>query len=179
LTELLVTMTVIAALASLTVPAWRALHRAGSSKAATSLVMDSLERARGEAITKKRDVWLLFRHSVGSGCDSLRIVSRGEEGYVPLGAWVTLPAGITFHDEPGTLMDERPAGDLLAAACKNADPSEKEVFGSVMFRRSGGIGIPAQGGNRLCIGMGSRSKGAVTTINLARASGRADTAASP
>jgi hypothetical protein len=76
-------------------------------------------------------------------------------------------------------MDERPPGDLLAAACKNADPSDKEVFGSVMFRRSGGIGIPAQGGNRLCIGMGSRSKGAVTTINLARASGRADTAASP
>lgn len=179
MTELLVTMTVIAALASLTVPAWRALHRAGSSKAATSLVMDSLERARGEAITKKRDVWLLFRHSVGSGRDSLRIVSRGEEGYVPLGAWVPLPAGITFHDEPGTLMDERPAGDLLAAACKNADPSDKEVFGSVMFRRSGGIGIPAQGGNRLCIGMDSHSKGAVTTINLARASGRADTAASP
>jgi hypothetical protein len=174
LTELLVTMTVIAALASLSVPAWKALQRAGSCKAATSLVMDCLERARGEAISGKKEVWLLFRHTTGGERDALRIVSRGEEGYAPMGPWVRLPAGVTFHDEPGTLIEERPPGDLLTVACRDADRDAKEVFGSVMFRRSGGIGIPAQGGNRLCIGVGPRSKAAATTINLARASGRAD-----
>jgi type II secretory pathway pseudopilin PulG len=175
--ELLVTMAVIAALASLALPAWGVLSRSGAQRKATAVVMESLERARTEAITTKQEVWVLFRHHPRSDQpDSLRLLGKkdGSTSPLPLGPWIKLPPSITFRTGAGTLMDERPPADILQAGFQENAKAGDCVLGGLMFRRAGGIGIPVQGGNTLSIILGA-PKGGDSTITLARAAGRATT----
>lgn len=175
--ELLVTMTVIAALASLAIPAWGHLSRTGSQRKATAVVMDSLERARTEAITTKQEVWVLFRHHPHSDQpDALRILGKkeGSASPFPLGSWIKLPPSIAFRTGAGTLMDELPPAEILRAGYQENGKTGDCVLGGVMFRRAGGVGIPLQGGNSLSIILDG-PKGGDSTITLARAAGRATT----
>lgn len=170
LTELLVTIAVIAALASLAVPAWSTLTGSHARKVGPSMVMESMERARSEAITTRRPVWVLFRHSPGNPGDALRIVAKGESSIIPLGPWIKLPQGITFHSGAGTLLDEKPAEDVLSAA--NNGATSGTTVGSVMFRPTGSVGYPLRGGNQLTLGLDSASGTSCGLITLSRATGR-------
>ena len=171
LLEMLVTMAVIAVLASLAIPAWGLLSGSGAQRRATAAVMEALEGARNEAITTKRDVWVLFcHHPRGDQPDAMRLLAKDGNSVSPLGSRIRLPSPITFRTGAGTLMDECPPPAILKAAFP--EQSGDNVFGSVMFRRSGGVGIPAQGGNNLSISLGA-SKGPDSTITLARAAGKA------
>ena len=173
LLELLVTVTVIAALASLALPAWGLLAKSGARRTATTTVMEALERARSQAITTKRDVWVLFSHEIADGgADAIRLLAKEAGLFLPLGPWIKLPPAISFREGSGTLMDERPPEDVLKAAFAGVSQSEGCTVGALMFRRNGGIGIPPQGGNSLNITLGP-SKGSDATISLARATGRA------
>lgn len=174
LTELLVTITVITALASLAVPAWSALTRSQARKVGPGMVMESMERARSEAITTKRPVWVLFRHSPGSGSDDLRIMAKGESSVLPLGPWVKLPQGITFRSGAGTLLDEKPAEDVLSSAINgsSANAPSGTLVGSVMFRPTGSVGYPLRGGNQLTLGLDSTGGKSCGLVTLSRATGR-------
>lgn len=173
LLELLVTAAVIAALASLAIPAWGLVAKSGARRNATALVMESLERARSDAIASKRDVWVLFSHAPdGNQADAMRLLAKEGSAVSPIGPWIKLPPSVSFREGRGSLMDERPPGDIVKAAFPEAGKSRDCSLGSVMFRRSGGIGIPAQGGNSLTIELGP-AKGPDTSITLARAAGRA------
>lgn len=138
------------------------------------MVMESMERARSEAITTKRPVWVLFRHSPGSGGDDLRIMAKGESSILPLGPWIKLPQGITFRSGAGTLLDEKPAEDVLSSAI-NGSAAEAPVgtlVGSVMFRSTGSVGYPLRGGNQLTLGLDSAPGTSCGLITLSRATGR-------
>ena len=169
------TVTVIAALASLAIPAWGLLSKTVARRNATAMVMESLERARSEAITTKQDIWIIFcHHPRGDGPDALRLVTKEGGSVSPraIGPWIKLPPSISFREGSGTLMDERAPDDIVKAAFTKPDQSGDFTAGALMFRRSGGIGIPAQGGNSLTISLGP-SKGPDSIITLARAAGRA------
>lgn len=174
LLELLVTMAVIAALASLAIPGWGLLSKTGAQRRATAAVMESLERARSEAITSKQEVWVLFRHhSNGDQPDAVRILAK-EGGLIsPLGTWIKLPSSITFRMGAGTLMDDSPPSEILKAALPDFENPGDSMFGAVMFRRGGGVGNPKQGGNSLSVALGAGKKGPDSTITIARAAGRA------
>jgi len=179
LTELLVSITVIAALASLTVPVWTTLTRSRAKQVTSGMVMESLELARSTALTTKKDVWVVFRHPAqGQGQnqgDAFRIVSSGDGSVTPLGAWKQLPCGISFLDGEGTLMDERPAPEILSTALNNTTPHVGQTFGSVMFQRSGRIGRPLRGGNQLTLSFHSSVGPAPRPVLLSRATGRCST----
>lgn len=173
LPELLVTMAVIAALASLAIPAWGLLARTAGQRKAAAVVMESLERARSEAITAKQDVWVLFcHHPRGDRPDAMRLLGKEGISVSPLGPWIKLPSRVAFRTGAGTLMDECPPASVQKAAFPESEKSGECVIGCVMFRRSGGVGIPLQGGNTLSITLGG-TKGTDATITLARAAGRA------
>jgi type II secretory pathway pseudopilin PulG len=173
LTELLVTITAIAALALITMPAWSQLTRSQGGKAAASLVMGVLEQARIAATSGQKEVWVILRHAAGDGRDGLRIVSRAADGYVADGTWVSLPSGISFQTGANSLMDEKPPGILLSQA-NNATPGGKSYsYGGLMFQRTGRVGIPKQEGNTLSIILQSSQAGRTETIALSRATGRA------
>lgn len=167
------TVTVIAALATMTIPAWGLLSKSLARRNATALVMESLERARSEAITTKRDVWVIFCHYPrGDGRDALRLVANDGDKVSAMGPWSKLPPSISFREGNGTLMEERPPAEIVKAALTEPGIAGNGTAGCLMFRRSGGIGIPLQGGNSLTISFGS-SKGPDSTVTLARAAGRA------
>ena len=167
--ELLVTVTVIAALATLTIPAWGLLSNTLARRNATALVMESLERARSEAITMKREVWVVFKHQRGNGHDALRLVEKDGDSVSAMGPVIKLPSSISFREGSGSLMGEHPPAEIAKAAFQDSGDG---TLGSLMFRRSGGVGIPLQGGNSLTITLAS-PKGTDSTITLARAAGRA------
>lgn len=172
-------ITIIAALASLTVPAWSTLTRSRARQIAGSMVMESLELARSSALTTKRDTWVLFRHRGDGERDALRIVSREEGSSAPLGTWKPLPAGILFHVGQGTLMDEPPPREILSAALGESASPAGQTFGCVMFQRSGRIGrpspSPAGSGNQLTLSFDSKVGPAPHPITLSRATGRSST----
>jgi prepilin-type N-terminal cleavage/methylation domain-containing protein len=171
LTELLVTITIIAALVSLTIPAWSAVTRARAGKNAGSLVMESLERARSEAVTTRRTVWVLFRHAADHTGDGIRILAKGNGSVVPEGPWLKLPAGITFHAGAGTLLEEAPPGEILSAAGGTPVTSDAKI-GSVMFHQSGRIGYPPRGGSQLSLVLDSAGGSACGQITLSRSTGK-------
>ncbi|MCE9543137.1 MAG: prepilin-type N-terminal cleavage/methylation domain-containing protein [Verrucomicrobia bacterium] len=172
LTELLVTITIIAALTSLTVPAWSSLIRSRARQVASGMVMESLELARSTALTTKRDTWVVFRHQVEGNRYAFRIVSRGDGSVMPLGPWKQLPGGILFRDGEGTLMEEHPSQEILSSALNEIAPPAGHTFGSVMFQRSGRVGRPLRGGNQLILSFNSSVGPAPQPILLSRATGR-------
>jgi len=172
ITELLVTMTVIAALALITMPAWSQLTRSQASKTAATLVMSSLEQARIAATSGQKEVWVIFRHSPDNSRDGLRILSRTGERFTPEGAWASLPSGISFQGGTGNLLDERPPENVLSQAVTGGTGGSTYSYGALMFQRSGRIGIPKQDGNRLSITLCSSKPSNTQTIALSRATGR-------
>ena len=176
LTELLVVLAVIAALISLALPAWRALTRSHANNAALSLAMGTLEQARLAAVSGKKEVWVVFRNEEALKKGSLRIVIRdGKEGapFVPIGNWTMLPRGIIFQTGGGTLMDQNPPADVIAAALGGAS-SQSIPLGCVMFQRSGRICLPQQGGPSLSLRLRNDKGPLPSSIDLARGSGRAN-----
>jgi prepilin-type N-terminal cleavage/methylation domain-containing protein len=172
LIELLVVIAVIAALASLTVPAWGAITRSRANHAALSLVMGTLEQARLAATTGKKETWVLFRNNDSLQKASLRIVTRESAGLVPLGNWTMLPQGITFQTGENSLMDQKPTEEAVAAA-QGSKPAAGISLGGVMFQRSGRIGMPQQGGSALSVLFKAKSPPIPDPIMLSRATGRA------
>ena len=69
-------------------------------------------------------------------------------------------------------MGERPSQDILSSAFNGVIPSDSGTLGSVMFQRSGRIGLPLQGGNQLILPFDSLSGPAPEPILLSRATGR-------
>lgn len=185
LLELLVTITVIAALCSLILPAWQSVKRSRSRQAALTITMESLERARIAAITGKKDTWVVFRHRknppVGrqgnDRCDAIRIIEKERENISPIATWQPLPAGTAFDSSANTLMAEPPPGDILLSAVNGNAPGDV-TFGSIMFLRSGKVGLPRPGGNGLTLGIvesptGSPSDSRLASLHVSRATGRA------
>ena len=175
LLEMLVTMTLIAALASLVVPCWGMLTKSRSKQAATSIVMESLERARHAAITKKTDVWVIFQHQGGLQKDALRLLSRQGGIITTLDSWQPLPTGISFFAGSDSLMKERPPAEILITALNGETIVNGKLFGALMFQRSGRVGIPMQGGVPLILELNSVSSMSPTSILISRATGRATT----
>jgi len=173
LLELLVTVTVIAALALLVIPSWTSLSRAHARRAAIGIVMDVLEGARVTAQGTKKNVWVIFRHTGDKTPDSLRVVTIETNGATPQGNWLKLPAGISFGGDKNTLMEETPPEDVLVACLNGKTASSKECFGSVMFLRSGRIGVPKPGSKGLQLDFLSASGPAPGSVVLSRATGRA------
>lgn len=171
LTELLVTLSLIAVLAGLSIPTWGAMARARAPKAAASAVMDCLERARSEAVTTRRDVWVLFRHGGG---DAVRIVTRNGGTPAAQGSWSALPGGVVFNSGPGTLLSERPPAEIIVSAYNGKPPGQGILTGGVMFARSGGIRLPARGGNALLVGFDSAKGAPLPGIALSRGTGCAE-----
>lgn len=175
LTELLVSITVIAALASLAVPAWSTLTNSRARQVASGMVMESMELARSTALTTKKDVWIIFNHQGDGHRDAFRVVSSGDGSVTPLGPWKQLPGGISFLNGEGTLMDEHPPQEILSSSRTNTTPLAGETFGSVMFLRSGRVGRPLRGGNQLTLAFHSLTGTAPLPIFLSRATGRCST----
>ena len=173
LLELLVTIALIAAMASLIVPCWGTITRSRARQTATTIVMESLEHARIAAITGKNDVWVIFRHQGGINPDSLRILSKQGVTISPLAPWQNLPAGISFHLGSETLMKERPPAEVLMTALNGKTPANGEIFGAVMLQRAGRIAVPLMGGNALLLQLDSVTGSAANPIILSRATGRA------
>ena len=171
--EVLVTITLIAALMSLAVPCWGAITRIRARQAATGIVMESLEYARQAAITGKTSVWVVFRHESEMKNDSLRILSKQAGVIAPLNGWQPLPLGTSFGTSGENLMKESSPKDILPAALNNQPAGSGEIFGSLMFQSSGRIGVPLPGGNSLTLQLESKSGGASQTVTLSRATGRA------
>ena len=172
LLELLVTITVIAAVASLSIPAWSAIVRTGAGRNADRIVMESMEEARTSAIAARKDVWVVFDHAPAGRPDGLRIISRDRDTVSAVGGWHYLPRGISFHSGAGTLLEERPPSEILSTAI-NGNRAPGETFGGVLFQRSGRIGLPAQGGNQLTLRFDSVTGPSPEPINISRATGRA------
>ncbi len=166
-------MSLIIALAALVVPGWGMIARSRSKQVATSLVMDSLERARQTAITNKKDVWVIFQHPAGTACDSLRLLSKEGSVITPLDRWQSLPGGITFCETVDSVMKEPPPNDLLLSAFNAQKPPVGSHYGAVMFQRSGRIGIPLPGSHPLVLGLDAASVPLPESITLSRATGRA------
>ncbi len=173
LLELLVTITLIAALVSLVAPSWTKITGSHARRTATSSVMETLERARGAAIAGKKEVWVIFRHPGDRSRDSLRIVTRDSGTLSALGPWLYLPPGLTFHGGSDTLMEERPSPDVIKTSLGGTAPGAGDLFGNVMFQRSGRVGLPMQGGNQLMLRFDAAKGPAPEPVILSRASGRA------
>ena len=171
MTELLVTIALIAVLASLAVPAWSTINRGRANRVATGIVMDSLERARSGAISGRRDVWVVFRHAENS-IDGLRIASRDGDNYAAEGPWLNLPAGISFLGGVGTALEEKPPKEVIQAVLGTQNPSDKDIHGGVMFLRTGRVGVPLQGGNQLAILFHSVKGNPPSQVIISRATGR-------
>lgn len=175
LLELLVTITLIAALASLVVPCWGMITRSRAKQAATSLVMDSLERARHSAIAKKNDVWVVFQHQESLTQDSLRLVIKQDGVIIPLDGWQPLPNGISFECNSASLMKQSPPEEILSSIVPDESSKKGATFGSLLFQRSGRVGVPMPGGVPLVLLLNSPSNPAPISIMLSRATGRATT----
>ncbi len=184
LLELLVTITVIAALISLILPTWTSVKRSRSRQAALSITMESLERARTAATSGKKEAWVLFRHSTtqpegrsaGESRDAIRIIAKEGDVFSPLTTWQPLPAGTSFTPSPGTLMEEAPPREILSPAL-NGKPPGDATFGSIMFLRSGRVGLPRPGGNTLSLRIGESATDSQSTADsacllISRATGR-------
>ena len=174
LLELMMTVALISVLMALMIPCWGAITRSRSRQAGTTLVMETLELARTAAITGKTDVWVVFRNEGGSSHGSLRILSRQGTRIQPLGPWQKLPAGISFLGGVDSFMKEKPPGEVLSSSLGTQVRTNDEDFGSVMFQRSGGIGMPLPGSNALQLELANNpDTNACSTITLSRATGRA------
>jgi prepilin-type N-terminal cleavage/methylation domain-containing protein len=173
LLEVLVTLALITLLISLIIPCWGVISRSRARQAATAVVMESLEQARYAAITKKTDVWVIFRHTEGLNPDALRVLARQASVSSPLTAWQPLPKGTSFYLGEDTLMKERPPEEVLTSSLNGSPPPSKDLFGAIMFQRSARIGVPLFGGNSLVIQLASPSGIAPGKILLSRATGRA------
>ena len=135
--------------------------------------MDVLEGARVTAQGAKKNVWVIFRHTGDKTPDSLRVVTMETSGATPQGSWLKLPAGISFRGDKNTLMEETPPEDVLVACLNGKTASSKESFGSVMFLRSGRIGVPKPGSKSLQLDFLSTSGPTPGSVVLSRATGRA------
>lgn len=172
LTEILVTIAVISVIASLTMPAWRAITESQKKQSALALVMETLDQARLMAVTGKKEVWLLFEDHGSRGQSSLRIVVREASGYSTYGSKTCLPGGIRFVHGEGDIMDHNAPPEVLQAT-SGAGTTSSENTGGVMFQGSGRIGLPAQGGNLLSLSLANDKGVAYETIELSRGTGRA------
>lgn len=177
LLELIVTLTLIGILAAIMIPGWISINGTRARRGATGLVLGSLERARVAAVTGKREVWVVFRHSNTGGRDSLRIVSAGSSGLSPRGPWLSLPAGMHFQCGGGALPDVPPPSPVVAAAATRENRGEgsspdKEQFGGIMYRPTGAVGFPNQGDSRLLIPFSAEKGPPPDTILLSRGTGR-------
>ena len=173
LTELLVTITVIAALALLTMPAWSKFTRTHACRGAIPIVMGTLEQTRLASTSGQKEVWVVFRHSGNGGKDAMRIITRSGDGFAPVGTWISLPAGVSFQKGTGGLMDEQPPANIMAQAIKGGVAQSGSTYGALMFQRTGRIGIPKQDGNTLSLSLCSSAPKDTETILLSRGTGRA------
>ena len=177
LIEFLAVIAVIAALASLSIPAWSAMTRARANSAAMTLTMGALEQARLAATSGKKEVWLLFKNDDSTGKSSLRIICRDNAGYSPLGTWILLPQGIRFQDGENNLMDQPPPKEIIASALGPKSPPSSlppgVSLGGVQFLRSGRVGIPQQGGPALSLKLRNKNAALPEPITLSRGTGRA------
>jgi prepilin-type N-terminal cleavage/methylation domain-containing protein len=169
LLELLAALGLLGMLAALSYPAWRALLNSGARRTGEARLMETLEHARGEAISSGRDVWVVLRHDGGKGADADRIVAEVAGGAVPMGGWSKLPPGVTFHTGSNAIPDATPPREIGVTA---GNPQGGDgTLGAVMFLRSGGIGWPKPGACSLSIPLDSKS--GTSVINLSRGTGRA------
>ena len=113
-------------------------------------------RARSRALTMKEDAWVVFAHPGGKKRDALRLVIKEGGQFSPVGPWLQLPQGITFHIGGNTLMGESPPSEILLAAC-NGTPAQQDCsYGGLLFRGSERIALPRQGGNQLSLQLGGQ-----------------------
>jgi prepilin-type N-terminal cleavage/methylation domain-containing protein len=170
LIELLVVIALIAALISLAVPAWASITRHQAKNSAISLVMEGLDQARIAATSGKKEVWVVFRNDTTKKA-SLRLVSQEASSYTPLGNWNMLPQGVTFQTGGSTLMEQKPPQAVIAAALGSQLPMEA-TLGSILFLRSGRIGIPQPGGPTLSLQLEASKAPLPDPITISRATGR-------
>jgi prepilin-type N-terminal cleavage/methylation domain-containing protein len=173
MTELLVTITLMASMAALSLPAWKWVARIRSKHAGVDAVVISVDRARSRALTMKEDAWVVFAHPGGKKRDALRLVIKEGGQFSPVGPWLQLPQGITFHIGGNTLMGESPPSEILLAAC-NGTPAQQDCsYGGLLFRGSERIALPRQGGNQLSLQLDPAWGSAPDHITFSRATGRA------
>ena len=173
LIELLVVIALVAALISLAVPAWTSITRHQAKNSAISLVMEGLEKARLAASSGKKEVWVVFRNDATKKA-SLRLVSQEAASYTPLGNWIMLPQGVTFQTHGSTLMDQKPPQGVIAVAVGSQLPMGA-TLGSVLFLRSGRIGVPQPGGPTLSLQLEGSKAPLPEPITISRATGRSST----
>ena len=172
LAELLVTLTLIALMALLMIPAWKHSSEAWARKSAMIMSMEALGHGRNEAVSARRPVWLLFRHIPGTA-DAWRILAKGDNSLAPLTSWKTLPPGISFRVDSDCLTGAKPPGEIVTVALSGATLPPGSLVGGVMFLPSGSVGFPARGGGQLCLSLESPEHKTIATILLSRASGKA------
>jgi prepilin-type N-terminal cleavage/methylation domain-containing protein len=170
LIELLVVIALITALISLAVPAWTLITRHQAKNSAVSLVMEGLEQARIAASSGKKEVWVVFRNELAKKA-SLRLVRQEATNFTPLGNWITLPQGITFQTGGSTLMEQKPPDVVIAAALGSQLP-KGATLGSILFLRSGRIGLPQPGGPTLSLQLAESKAPIPQSITISRATGR-------
>ena len=170
LIELLVVIALVAALISLAVPAWTSITRHQAKNSAISLVMEGLEQARLAATSGKKEVWVVFRNDATKKA-SLRLVSQEAASYTPLGNWIMLPQGISFQTGGSTLMEQKPTDVIIAAALGSQLPKGAPL-GSILFLRSGRIGVPQPGGPALSLQLRDSMAPIPQSITISRATGR-------
>jgi len=170
LIELLAVIALIAALISLAMPAWTSITRHQAKNSAVSLVMEGLDQARIAASSGKKDVWVVFRNDAAKKA-SLRLVSQEASSYTPLGNWIMLPQGITFQTGESTLMEQKPPDVIIATALGSQLP-KGATLGSILFLRSGRIGVPQPGGPTLSLKLECNNAQLAEPITISRATGR-------
>jgi hypothetical protein len=105
---------------------------------------------------------------------SLRLVSQDAASYTPLGNWSMLPQGVTFQTRGSTLMDQKPPQGVIAVAVGSRLPMGA-TLGSILFLRSGRIGVPQPGGPTLSLQLEGSKAPLPEPITISRATGRSST----
>jgi prepilin-type N-terminal cleavage/methylation domain-containing protein len=168
LTELLVTLGIIALLAAIGIPAWIGLARSHDSKASVAAVMGALAQARASALSSKSEVWILFgKNGMREGMVPVR---RQGADYAP-GTWVYLAPGSLFDKEDSSVLTQPVPEAVLQTVLKPG----ATVSGGILFQPNGRIPVPNGRGGQLTISLGSRpgQTRPATKILLSRATGRA------
>ena len=168
LTELLVTLGIVALLAAIGIPAWIGLARSHDSKASVAAVMGALAQARASALSSKSEVWILFGKN--GRREGLLSVRREGSVYTP-GTWVYLSPGSPFDKEGSSALTQSVPEAVLQTVLKPG----VSVSGGVQFQPNGRIPVPNGGGGQLSISLGSQpgQTHPATRILLSRATGRA------
>lgn len=185
LLEMLVVITVIAAMMSLLLPAVAGFSGTASRRGAVNILMNTFEQARVAAIESGRPVYVLFFRRTFPERDALMVLRETEDpaqNYEQLTKWIKLPKGVLFHSPSHgnnmlkfSLADAEDKGFKANRIPVSVSPRPSESLNVLAFTASGAVAFPTSAAQRsLIVSEGVRGEEgteALVSANKNRAGG--------